>query len=340
MENTEFVSQLAQFRSLESNSNIEKAIGNLDSSFKETVDAQKYSAQSITNTGAVSLIGKSVRLRQTSVDYSAITGETEQIRVHLGNAQQAMVELLDSEGTVVRTLKAEGKDSMNSVNVQWDGTMDNGDYAAAGKYTIRIVGEDKNPALFAYDEDLVSGVRFTSEGAMVKVSGKELSISNIMDVSIAGSSGSSLDSLSPSTAVSLLGKEVRVRQSSVSYRQQDGEVATFAVNAAPNSLVKVDLLDASGNVVFTGNVYTNSYGVAEMSWSGETQAGTYAEAGEYRIRIDGEEKNPMTYAFYEGTVDGISNLGGSSRLRVDGYIVDLSDIIDIADAGVKEGSAV
>jgi flagellar basal-body rod modification protein FlgD len=39
--NTEFVAQLAQFRSLESSNNIESAIGKLGDSFQSTLDAQK-----------------------------------------------------------------------------------------------------------------------------------------------------------------------------------------------------------------------------------------------------------------------------------------------------------
>ncbi|NLE02866.1 MAG: hypothetical protein GX640_23610, partial [Fibrobacter sp.] len=108
MENTEFVSQLAQFRALENSANIEAAIGKLDDSFKGTITAQQYTAQSISNTAAVSLIGKDVRLRQVTVNWTAKAGEQVPIRVHLGNSASATVELVNADGEVVKTMKATG----------------------------------------------------------------------------------------------------------------------------------------------------------------------------------------------------------------------------------------
>jgi hypothetical protein len=48
--------------------------------------------------------------------------------------------------------------------------------------------------------------------------------------------------------------------------------------------------------------------------------------------IDGEENNPTLYAFTDGTVDGISNLGGLVQLKVGGQNVLLSNVVDIESA--------
>ncbi|HLV30577.1 MAG TPA: flagellar hook capping FlgD N-terminal domain-containing protein, partial [Chitinispirillaceae bacterium] len=106
MENTEFVSQLAQFRSLESSSNIEGAIKEMNESFIGTVDAQKYSAQSLTNSSAVSLIGKNVRMQQTMVQWMSTAGEKIPLRIHLGSEDSATVQIVDSEGEIVKEISA------------------------------------------------------------------------------------------------------------------------------------------------------------------------------------------------------------------------------------------
>jgi flagellar basal-body rod modification protein FlgD len=329
MDNTQFVSQLAQFSALEGNNNIEKAINNLNDSFKSTADSQKYSAQSITNTSAVSLIGKTVTMAQTSVQWYGKGGETVPITIQLGSNQDATVKLVDKDGNVVKTLQTEGKDSENSSTIKWDGTKDDGTYASAGQYTIQIDGQDKDPSLYAFVKDMVSGVRFTSNGALVKIGGTEISIGNVLDVST-GSGSSDINSLSPSTAVSLLGKEVRVMQDKIVYRQMDNEVHNLKINAGNRQSVQVQLADGSGNIVYTGSLPVDSNGIATLSWDGQ-YAGGLAPAGTYTLSIAGEENDPSLYGFDAGKVDGVTNLGGASLLRVNGKTISLSDIIDIAD---------
>lgn len=335
MENTEFVSQLAQFRSLESGSNIESAIKELNDSFKGTVDAQKYSAQSITNTTAISLIGKNVRLKQDSVQWEAKAGSTVPIRVHLGEYSSAIVELLDSDGNVVKTLEAEEKDSENSVDLSWDGTNDLGEIAKGGKYTIRIPGEEKDSALYAFVQDIVEGVRFTSSGALVKIDGRELSISNVLDVAYSGEEKSAASSIPASTAVSLLGKAVRMRETQINFNGYANETATVNIQTARMDDTRVNIMDSAGKIVYSTSVTPDSKGLATLKWKGQTIDG-YASAGKYRIWIEGQDTDRSVYAFSEGVVDGIANLGGDSRLRVNGKTINLGDIIDIADPAVSQ----
>jgi flagellar basal-body rod modification protein FlgD len=328
MENTEFVSQLAQFRSLESGTNIESAIKDLNESFKGTVDAQKYSAQSITNTAAISLIGKYVRLKQDSVQWEAKAGATVPIRVHLGEYSSAIVEILDKEGNVVRTLETNEKDGENSANLTWDGSTDLGEIAKAGKYTIHVVGEENDPTLYAFVQDVVKGVRFTSSGALVKIDGRELSIGNVLDVAYDGGENSTVTQLPASTAVSLLGKVVRIRESIVNYHGYADETATVKIQTSGKGSARVNIMDSQGKIVYSTSVTPDSKGVATLTWKGQTIDG-YASAGKYRIWIEGQDTDSSVYAFSEGVVDGI-NLG-DSRLRVNGKTLSLSDIVDIAD---------
>lgn len=337
MENTEFVSQLAQFRSLESGANIESAIKELNDSFKGTVEAQKYSAQSITNTTAISLIGKNVRLKQDSVQWEAKAGVTVPIKVHLGESSSAIVELLDRDGNVVKTLEAEGKDSQNSVDLSWDGSTDLGEIAKGGKYTIRVAGEEKDPSLYAFVQDIVEGVRFTSSGALVKIDGRELSIGNVLDVAYGGEENSGTSSIPASTAVSLLGKVIRMRETHINFHGYANETATVKIQTSRTGNARVNIMDSAGKIIYTTNVTADSKGLATLEWKGQTIDG-YASAGKYRIWIEGQDNDSSVYAFSEGVVDGIANLGGDSRLRVNGKTVSLGDIIDIADPADSQES--
>ncbi len=334
MENTEFISQLAQFSALENSTNVEKAIGDLGDSFKSTVDAQQYSAQSMNNTAAVSLIGKEVRMRQTTISWYASAGESVPINVHLGNNNSAVVEIVNRDGEVVKTLEASGKDSENSVAISWDGSTDQETVAPSDIYEIRIQGQEEHPELYAYAQDVVEGVRFSPDGALVKIGGQELSIGNVLDVSIGSASGSA-GGLSPSSAVTLLGKQVRMRQSSVSFRGLANEQVAVNVEAGARQYVQMELVDTAGQVVYSASTQVNEDGIAQFVWNGLKNDGTYADPAQYRVRLAGEESDPSLYAYSEGIVSGIANLNGDARLRVGNYTVPLSSIIDIADAGTE-----
>lgn len=339
MENAEFISQLAQFSALENSTNVEKAIGELGDSFKSTVDAQQYSAQSMNNTAAVSLIGKEVRMRQTTLTWYASAGESVPINVHLGNNNSAVVEIVNSDDEVVRTIDASGKDSENSVQLTWDGTTDTEEVAPSDVYAIRIQGQDEQPELYAYAQDVVEGVRFSSEGALVKIAGQELSIGNVLDVSIGGKSGAS-GSLSSSSAVALLGKQVRMRQTSVNYNGLANEQIAINVEAGARQYVQMELTDSAGNMVYAATTPVDQDGIARFDWNGLTSDGSYADPGQYQIRLIGERNDSTLYAYSEGVVSGIANLGGDTRLRVGNYTVPLSNIIDIAEGESTEASAV
>ncbi len=337
MENTEFVAQLAQFSALEGNYNIESAIGELGKSFQESVSAQSFGAQAMTNASAVSLIGKDVRLRETACYYQQKSGEVVPIQVHLGNADTGVVKLTNSEGEVVRTLQTQGKDAQNSSTVIWDGLTDQGTPASAGKYTIVIEGQDANPALYAFVQDTVQGVRFGTEGPLVKVGGKELPVSNLMDVSI-DKGGSDFGSLSPSNAVSLIGKNVRYFEESVRWHGDPNQPVRFLCSLGGRQSGMVELLDSQGRVVAQLEANADPYsGVAEVVWDG-TIGGDNAPKGTYAIRISGQDTNPSVYAFGQGMVNGVSAEGGSTMLRVNGKRIPLGSIMDIATAGQEDVS--
>jgi flagellar hook assembly protein FlgD len=241
---------------------------------------------------------------------------------------------------VLKTIQTGTKDSQNSSTVSWNGTSDNGDYVQAGTYKLNIVGQDTDNSLYAFIQDIVQGVRFSSDGVLLKIAGKELSASNIMDVAMNDDASGGFSGISASSAVELLGKTVKVRQQTVVYNQIDGEHDVFKVNATPNSMVNVGITDKSGNMVAVFQQRADSSGVATFDWNGQKYDNSFVDKGTYNIMIDGEENNPSLYAYTVGAVDGVSNLSGMVQLRVGGQNVLLSNIMDITPTSSTTGTNV
>jgi flagellar basal-body rod modification protein FlgD len=350
MENTEFVAQLAQFSALEGNYNIEKAIGKLDDSFQNSVTAQQASAQSMTNASAVSLIGKQVRLRRTTLPYSALPGEEVPVRVHVGEASGATVRILDADGEVVRTLSGSGKDAQNSVTLLWDGMRDDGQRAQPGTYAIEVAGQDVNPALYSFVQNEVKGVRFTPQGPLVKIAGQELPVGNIMSVSI-GEAAEGGSSLTSGTAVELLGRDVRYRENDVYYHGKPDQRISLNLNMGGARRGTVELVDAAGTVLRRWEVRENADGTttvvsngasekqertdgsATITWDGrlaETQ--DFAPRGLYRFRVADGGGNPWMYLYGGGRVTGVSSVAGITELTVNGRAIPMSAVIGVSES--------
>jgi flagellar basal-body rod modification protein FlgD len=329
MDDSQMMTQMAQLQSLESSTNMQKAIDDLSASYKTSLSAQQNVVTSMTNATAVSLIGKEVRVQQKDLTYSGIADGNDQIRVNLGNNSSADVQILDSKGTLVKTLHTGDKDSRNSALAAWDGTTDAGGYAGAGTYKINVVDSDKDPSLYAFVNNVVQGVSFSSTGASLEVDGKEMSVADVMNVA-AEDAASSVGSISASTAIGLIGKTVRVLESSVTYGAKNGESHQIKVNANVSAPVSISILDDQGNVIDTMNAIADANGTASFSWSGQTTNGGYAPSGTYIVQVRGQDKNPSLYAFDEGIVDGVNTLNGVTQLRMNGQTVPLSAIIDIS----------
>jgi len=332
MDNTTFVSQLAQFRALETGENTENAIRELGRAFDENLAAQIVSSQSIANSSAMSLIGHEARMRQTTVTYDGKADTKVPIKVHLGNKDKATVEILDDDGKVVRTMTASGKDAQNSVTISWNGLDDQGLKVKSGKYSLNVVGSDKEPSLYCYVQELVEGVRFTGEGAMIKIGGKEISIGEVLDVSMNEIGGSYI---TPSNALSMLGKTIRAKFGEIRHTAYDiaeGVDYPININATRGSSVEVQIKNGRGDVVATLKGIANDYGDLQLHWDGYTKDGEMAPVGVYKVHVVGSEKNPSLYAYTEGVVDGLTSLSGDFKMKVNGQEVALSDILSVTAA--------
>jgi flagellar basal-body rod modification protein FlgD len=176
----EMATQLAQFSMVEGIQNVKSAIEAQTEVFNSVVSTLQVGAQSTTNASAVSLIGKTVKLQQTTVDYD---GTKVSFDVHLGNNNEATVKLLDEDGNIVQTFTASDKNDENSVTLTWDGLNNQGKSAATGTYTIQIENQDTDSTLYSFIKGKVNGVIFSDDkGVIIKIDGEEISIGDILEV--------------------------------------------------------------------------------------------------------------------------------------------------------------
>jgi flagellar basal-body rod modification protein FlgD len=326
MENTEFITQLAQFRSLETGENTERAIRELGAAFDANVTAQMYSAQSVANSSAMSLIGREVRMLQLTVAWDGKQGTQMPINVHLGNAETGTVQILNADGEVVKTLSVSGKDAQNSVTVNWDGKDERGQYLKPGTFSINVVGSENNNALYSFVQDVVEGVRFTGDGVLVKIAGREIGIAEVLDVSLGEGNGY----ITQSSALALMGKQVRARHTSIRNTGTEGAEHSIMLNGPANQQINVEIKDSMGKVVRTLRGHANEFGELQLFWDGRNEIGEMTSVGDYSINVVGSDKNTNLYAYKEGIVDGLTSLTGDFKLKIGNTEIAVSDIITIS----------
>jgi flagellar basal-body rod modification protein FlgD len=182
-EDTQFVSQLAQFSQLEFTQNSTQAISTLASSMQAFMEMQTLQAQSITNASATPLLGKDVRVMEAGIDHKS--GERE-FNIHLleGNKSGTVV-IKDKDGKTVAELEVSAESSRGGdVKVKWDGKdTETNKPLLSGLYTIDVMDPSgTKTAGYAYKDGTVSGVSFSSSGAGLTVDGVQYGLGYLVSV--------------------------------------------------------------------------------------------------------------------------------------------------------------
>jgi flagellar basal-body rod modification protein FlgD len=134
MDDTAFVSQLAQFSSLE------QSIG-----INSRLDALSNQERGMANTQLASLVGKSVTVKGTITTLDS-SGIGSPVNFSLGdNAATVDVSFTDSSGKTVRTMHL-GAQSTGLVRMTWDGRDDTGLAQPPGAYAVTVVAKDSTGA--------------------------------------------------------------------------------------------------------------------------------------------------------------------------------------------------
>jgi flagellar basal-body rod modification protein FlgD len=133
MEGTEFVTQLAQF------SSVEQQI--LQS---QKLDILSTQMQGLASNEAASLVGKQVTIQGQSTIHSDGTLAPAPSSFSLdGAATTVKVQIKDKDGNVVKTMDL-GAHGAGAVPVNWDGTNDAGAKVPAGDYSVDVTATDKD----------------------------------------------------------------------------------------------------------------------------------------------------------------------------------------------------
>ena len=160
VDNSQFVSQMAQFSQLSTSQDTLTALNSLST----TIGGALQTSQTL---GAASTLNHEVLVPSTTLNYagSAVTGAT-----NVTTAGNVTVTVADASGKIVRTLNL-GNQATGLAQFSWDGTNDSGNPVAQGAYTMAATGNGS--AINTYVGGNVTAVGYggTSVGTYLQVAG-------------------------------------------------------------------------------------------------------------------------------------------------------------------------
>ncbi len=172
MDNTQFISQMAQFTSLEQTTNLANSFDNFEKDFSSTMQLQ-----------AASLVGKEVSAY--SNELNVISGKSGTMSFILPKKAMTYVKIFDSKGNVIDIKKLGWIDGGKHSYV-WSATNSNGVPVPDGTYTYEVdaIQEDGTQVqLEGVKSGKVSKVKFENGKIYVTVNGVDYSLSNITSIS-------------------------------------------------------------------------------------------------------------------------------------------------------------
>lgn len=181
MEGTDFATQLAQFSSVEQ-------LSNMNTTLTASVDANSLLTQSITNSLSTTLIGKSVRATGSKLTYDGSNSVNFGYSLASG-AEKVNIRIYDSRQNLVKTVTADKNKfdplAVGNTDLTWDGTNESGQQVEKGSYTFKVDAYDSDGKLMTtsnYTYGTIGSVRFKSSGTYFMVDGKEISLSDVLEI--------------------------------------------------------------------------------------------------------------------------------------------------------------
>ncbi len=172
MDNTQFLSQMAQFSSLEQMQNIAGAM-----------ELLTLSQSAATNSQMISLIGK--RIVHPGNTFSLEQGKTVDLSFTLPEDCPALkLNIYNQNGELVRTIEPTGL-ATGYNRYQFDGLDEQGQALSSGVYEYKFVaadGSDSELDIEYYSNLLVDSVAFGSDSTILKAGGLSIQLADILEV--------------------------------------------------------------------------------------------------------------------------------------------------------------
>ncbi len=133
-----------------------------------------------------------------------------------------------------------------------------------------------------------------------------------------------------STAVSLIGKEVRAEADAAALKNKKAEW-TYALDRDAAD-VKLEILDEKGRVVKSVAPTDNKAGDHAFTWDGKNAAGSDMADGTYTLRVTAKDSQGSTVTskiFADGLVTGVEQNDGSTLITIKGAQVPWDKIVRI-----------
>ncbi|MFA6026267.1 MAG: flagellar hook capping FlgD N-terminal domain-containing protein [Ignavibacteriaceae bacterium] len=176
MDGTAFSAQLAQFSSLEQ-------LTNINTSLTQSINANLMLAESVNNTMSATLIGKEVKLSNTTIQ------KTGQASANLGytlpgDAVSAKISIYNDAGVLVKTIENASTNKGDN-KLSWDFSDNQGKTVPDGNYTFKVEAKGSNDAdmdvtPFVYGK--IEGVKFTQSGTKLMINNSEYLLSDILEI--------------------------------------------------------------------------------------------------------------------------------------------------------------
>ncbi|HVK43057.1 MAG TPA: flagellar hook capping FlgD N-terminal domain-containing protein [Phenylobacterium sp.] len=135
-------------------------------------------------------------------------------------------------------------------------------------------------------------------------------------------------------AANYIGKEATAAWSATKFT--DGKADWNYEIASNADSVKLEVLDGSGNVVWSGDAPKKTTGVHEFSWDGDATTGNDGQDGQvYTLKVtakDAAGKAIDAQVLTKGRITGVEMYDGQAYLTVGNSILPLSSVIALEEA--------
>lgn len=182
MQDQEFISQLAQFSQLEQ-------LANMSESLDTNTEVDYIMSQTIANTMATTLIGKTVVAEGS--DFDMTSGEDVDLSFNLGaDAATVKINIYDEGGSLVKTIEMDDVHKGNQT-ISWDGHNNNGTQLGSGTYSYEVHASTATGEEIAADKrviGVVRSVKYEDGKAYLVVAGYKVDLGSIIEIVDGGNS--------------------------------------------------------------------------------------------------------------------------------------------------------